>query len=336
MKRVLITGATGFVGANLARRLLRDGHQIHVLIRPDADTWRLDAILPELRREDGDIRNGDAVAGVVARVRPEWVFHLAAYGAYSWQSDPRPIYEVNVGGTMNLVAACLGCGVESFCQAGSSSEYGFKDHAPDECEAVGPVGAYAAAKAAATWYCRESARRHHLYFQTLRLYSAYGPYEDPARFIPTLVRCGFAGRFPDLTNPATARDFTHIDDIVEAFTRVIRHQGDDHGAIYNVGTGQQTTLADAVALSRDIFGIDDRPRWGTMDDRIWDTTAWVCNSRRLHAALGWRPTIDFVTGFRMTVEWFRQHTNRVAGGSGLRTRPEEPMASAPDDLTQVS
>ena len=102
MKRVIITGATGFVGANLARRLLHDQHQVHLLVRPGYTRWRIEAIRNDVRFHEADLRDEEAVANVVANIRPDWVFHLAAYGAYSWQTDLRRMVQTNVFQTIDL------------------------------------------------------------------------------------------------------------------------------------------------------------------------------------------------------------------------------------------
>ena len=83
MKRVLMTGGAGFVGANLARRLLHDGHELHLLIRPAHTAWRIEPIRRDVHLHTVDLTDADGLARVVTDVRPEWVFHVAAHGAYS-------------------------------------------------------------------------------------------------------------------------------------------------------------------------------------------------------------------------------------------------------------
>src|SRR5579871_624869 len=106
MKRCLITGASGFVGANLARRLLRDGHETHVFLRPEHQPWRLREIAAQLHVHAVDVANASEVLLAVHQIKPDWVFHLAAYGAYSSQTGFARMVDVNVTGTASLLDAC--------------------------------------------------------------------------------------------------------------------------------------------------------------------------------------------------------------------------------------
>lgn len=307
MKRVLVTGAAGFVGANLTRRLLVMGHQVHLLGTELGGAWRLQGICKDLTLHEVDLRDAEQVRQAVRIARPDWIFHLAVHGAYSWQTDPRTILETNVLGTAHLVEACRKVGFEMFVNTGSSSEYGRKNHAPSEDAWLEPNSCYAVSKAAATLYCRSTARKTGLAIPTIRLYSVYGPYEDPSRFVPALVLRGLAGTYPPLADPATARDFVHIDDVVEAYLRVAGKQPEDPGAVYNVGTGTQTTLGRMVEFSRRLFGIVGQPRWNSMPPRGWDTSVWVADIRRIQNELGWQPRYTPEEGLRSLAEWFREH-----------------------------
>ncbi len=170
MKRVIVTGATGFVGANLARRLLREGHETHLLVRPGYNGWRLEDVRQDVRLHEVDFGDAPALDKVVGAIRPDWIFHLAAHGAYSWQNDLAQIVQTNFIGTINLVEACLKTGCAAFVNTGSSSEYGFKTHAPSENEWLEPNSYYAVTKASATMFCRYTAQSRGAHLPTLRLY----------------------------------------------------------------------------------------------------------------------------------------------------------------------
>jgi dolichol-phosphate mannosyltransferase len=248
------------------------------------------------------------------------VFHLAAHGAYSWQADLEQMIETNIGGTVNLVRAFLASGGEAFVNSGSSSEYGYKRWAPPETEWLEPNSHYAVTKAAATLFCRYEAQDSGLRVVTLRLYSAYGPYEDPRRLIPSLVTRGLRGELPPLVNPDVARDFVYTDDVCDAFLLAASHPTCPPDAVYNVGSGVQTSLRELINVARRVLPFEAEPEWGTMEERHWDTTVWVADNRRIRADLGWQPRVDLEAGLRRTADWFREEPARLAGyervGSG--------------------
>jgi nucleoside-diphosphate-sugar epimerase len=303
-KRVLVTGGSGFVGANLARRLLADGHEVHLLLRQRRELWRLEEVMGELQVHEGDLVDAASVGRVLEASRPDWIFHLAAQGAYPTQTETLPIVQTNLVGTANLLEAAAAVGFEAFVNSGTSSEYGYKDHAPTEDEWLEPNSTYAVAKAAATMYCRQRARRTGLPVTTLRLYSVYGPFEEPSRLIPRLIAEGLQGRLPPLVNPTIARDYVHVEDACEAYLKAAA-AGTEPGAVYNIGTGVQTTLAEIVDLARRLLAVVAEPAWGTMPDRSWDTDVWVANSTRVRAELGWAPKLDLEQGLARTIAWYR-------------------------------
>ncbi len=321
MKRVLVTGGTGFVGANLARRLLGDGHDVHLLVRPGYRGWRIDSIRDSIRLHVAELGDKAQLAGLVEAVQPEWVFHLAAYGAYSTQTNLDRMIQTNLIGTVNLVEACLRVGFDAFVNAGSSSEYGLKDHAAAEDEWVDPNSHYALTKVSATQFCRYTALAQGVHLITLRLYSAYGAYEEPTRLMPTLIVNGLDGGLPPLVNPDIARDYVYIDDVCDAFLLAASQPNPQPGAVYNLGTGIQTTLGEVVAVARDVMQIDTEPRWGTMPDRKWDTSVWVADPRRIKQALNWQPRFGFEAGFRAMVDWLRSDSQMRAFYQSYRTLP---------------
>jgi UDP-glucose 4-epimerase len=306
MKRSLITGANGFVGANLARRLLAEGHRLHLLVRPGSAPWRLEGIEKEVELHEVELSDTDSLDRLIKALRPEYIFHLAAHGAYASQIDIHRMVESNILGTINLVQSCLKIGFETFVHTGSSSEYGFKSFAPAETEPIEPNSHYAVTKASATLFCRHTAQKQKVNLPTLRLYSVYGAYEEPARLIPTIILRGLEGTLPPLVRPEAAHDFVYIDDVCEAFLLAATQPCNEYGAIYNVGTGRQTTLREVVDVARRAMAIEAEPRWSTMPEREWDTSVWAANNEKIQKELGWQPRFTFEQGFIRTLDWFRR------------------------------
>jgi dolichol-phosphate mannosyltransferase len=315
--RVLVTGAGGFVGANLVRRLAEAGHETLAMVRPGGDPWRLDSF-PDARVIPLDLRDGDAVAQLLHREQPDAVFHLAAYGAYSRQQDSRLIAATDYTAFVTLVEACEQLGVPVLVNAGSSSEYGVKSEPPTEDASLEPSSDYAVAKAAASLYARHVGRERGYRVVTLRLYSVYGPWEDPARFIPTLLVHARRGELPPLVAPHVAHDFIHVDDVVDAFLLAAAKPA--AGAVYNVGSGTQTTIEDVVGVVSRIFGLTVQPRWGSMPDRPWDSASWQADPRLIERELGWRPTRSLEHGLEDLARWFEKSPalwDRYGGGVRL-------------------
>lgn len=305
MNRVLITGASGFVGANLARRLLHDSYEVHLLLRNDRDNWRLRDINSECRITIGDVSDGDSVRSCVRKSKPQIVFHLAAYGAYSYQTGMEAMIATNLLGCVSLMDACVESNVECFVQTGSSSEYGYKDHAANEEEHLEPNSHYAITKAAATHYCSHAAKTSGIRAATARLYSVYGPFEEPTRLIPTLLVHCLKGKLPPLVSPTTARDFVFVDDAVAALVRIAQSSAMAPGAVYNVSSGTQVRLEQLVEQVRSILRVDEEPRWGAMPGRQWDTDVWVGNAAAIERDIGWKAETSLADGLRATAEWFR-------------------------------
>jgi nucleoside-diphosphate-sugar epimerase len=305
--RALVTGAAGFVGANLVAALAAAGHDVVAWTHPGGETWRLDELDGAAEVEAVELLDSEAIEAGVERARPDWIFHLAAHGAYSWQRDPERIMQTNLVSTVRLLGACRARGFEAFVHAGSSSEYGFQDHAPAESELPEPNSDYAVMKASATLHCRFVAQREDLHIVTLRLYSVYGPWEEPGRLMPTLVARGLEGKLPPLVSPDTPRDFVSVADADRAFLTAAERTDVERGSVFNIGSGRQTTLREVVEVARRELGIEAEPNWGTEPQRDWDAAVWVGDPRKAEAELGWRAEDDLETGFAALADWVRAH-----------------------------
>jgi dolichol-phosphate mannosyltransferase len=217
--------------------------------------------------------------------------------------------EANLMAAVALLDACAEMGVDAYVQTGSSSEYGLKDHPAREDEILQPNSHYAITKAAATHYAQLISGQRNLHAVTLRLYSIYGPYEEPSRLIPRLLVNGFNQQLPPLVSPAVARDFVHVDDAVEAILNAAASPNLPRGSVYNVCSGTQSTVASVVALVRKLLAVTSEPVWSSMESRSWDTSTWVGSPLAIQRDLGWLAAIDLETGLTRTIEWFQSHPN---------------------------
>ena len=209
----------------------------------------------------------------------------------------------NVEGTGNLLQRD-GCGVRGVREHRFVVRVRAEDHPPDESEPLEPNSDYAETKASATELCRSMAVQHQLPLCTLRLYSVYGPYEEPTRLMPRLIVHGRRGTLPELVDARTARDFIDVNDVVRAYLLAAASATQEPGGVYNVGSGVQTTVGEAVAIARRALGITAEPQWLSMTPRSWDTQTWVANITRIRARLHWQPTRSLPQGFEAMVQWY--------------------------------
>jgi len=315
---ILVTGASGFVGACLCRHFAAKGQRVVAIHRPGSTPggrWRLrDGPALEIQSRDVDLGAQDDVQALVRELQPRAIVNCAAYGAYPHQVDPTRTYHVNFDGVRYLLEAAREVdGFRAFVQAGSSSEYGSNCSAPREDSAPVPDSDYAVSKVAATAFVQLSGTKRGVPAWVLRLSSVYGPYEDASRLVPRLLTQGRKQAYPPLVRPQISRDFVHIDDVCAAFERVVEVAPTlPRGEIFNIGTGTCTTLADIVARVRKLFAISEEPTWGSMSNRHWDHADWYSNPQKANDVLGWRATTSLDDGLARTARWMDENPSLLA------------------------
>lgn len=305
MARVLVTGAGGFVGTNLVRALLKRGDEVHAMVHAGSTHSRLADIREQLTLHEIEMADRDAVAGVIERVAPEEVYHLAHYGGNRGQNDAPQVRRVIIEGTAALYEACARMNsMPVIVHTGSSSEYGAKKEAMREDMAPEPITEYGVAKLWATLYGEYLRREKGMSITTLRLFSVYGPYESEARLFPAVTIAFLKGTAPSLSNPETVRDFVYVEDVVEALLLAARRP---YG-IYNIGTGIETTLHRTVEGIEKEVGVSLPLVWGGDAGRgAIDLTTWRADTTLARQNLGWEATTPLAEGIKKTVEWFRQN-----------------------------
>lgn len=304
-KRVLVTGSTGFVGANLTRELLKQGHEVHSILRQTSNDWRIRDIIGEINAHMLDLSSVQAVQAAVQEIRPQVVFHLATYGGYPMQQDEQKIIETNIVGTANLLAAAKKAKPECFVNAGTSSEYGIKEKAMRETDLLQPVGFYGVAKAFSTLLCSAAWLTASMPTVTLRLFSPYGYFEEPTRLVPYVTQCFLKAEQPLLASPKSVRDFVFIEDVVSAFLLASKTEN-VVGEIINIAGGKQQSVGKVVELLHELCNAKIEPRWQAVKPRASEPRKWVADITKARKVLGWKPRHGLQEGLRKTVEWHRK------------------------------
>ncbi len=303
--KVLITGGTGFVGACLARRLLRERHNVHVFVRKESNTWRLEDIRKNITEHFVDLRHAAIVDQTVEKIRPQVIYHLATYGGFADQKDVKSILESNFLGTVNLLRACEQAGFDYFVNTGSSSEYGIKSGPMDERDILEPIETYGVAKAASTLFCQLEGVTKKLPIVTLRLFSPYGPWDDPKRLIPYVIKSALRGEAPKLSLPESVRDYIFIDDVLNAYTTVVKQPF--YGEIFNVGSGTQHALGTVVATITNICQNAPTPVWGAVKKQRAEPVRWVANVDKAWQKFNWKPLTTLQKGLEHTIAWMKSN-----------------------------
>lgn len=306
-KTFLITGPTGFVGACLAHRLVEMGCETHAILREGSNTWRINGILDKLQIHRADLANLPELSNAVREAKPDIIYHTAAYATYPHQTDVNRMIQTNIIGTSNLLNACCATGFESFVNAGSSSEYGQKDRPIKETDLLEPSTPYGATKTCATLLCQMEAKNKNLPINTIRIFSAYGFFEERARLIPTAIKACLTGENPKLGPPNSVRDYIFVEDIVGLFLR-ISESPEICGQIFNAGGGRQRTTREVVEMIIKITESKVKPLWGEVSARLAnEPKCWEADMTKARDMLGWAPMITLEEGLSKTIKWFNKN-----------------------------
>jgi len=308
MKRVLITGATGFIGSVLARRLIKEGHEVHAFIRPGSDTWRLDDVYDKFKAiYTVNLYNKDLVQTFVEHVNPEIIYHFAANRASSDSSSLSGDISTNIIGTWNLLEAAKKINYELFVNAGSSSEYGQKQYSMRETDVLEPNSYHSFAKGSQTLLCQTHASVEDKPIVTLRFFSVYGPYERKSRLIPAVILGALNKEILNLSYQWVSRDFIYIDDVVDVCLK-IEQLCYCPGEIINIGTGSQSTIKQVVDIVSSVVGRELECSWES-DGRVWDTDNWVADISACRESFSWEPKVSLREGLEKTINWMKKNAN---------------------------
>jgi UDP-glucose 4-epimerase len=317
---VLVTGATGFLGSHLTRRLVHDGARVHVFARHDSSFARLADVSAQLTCWTGDLGDGAAIDRCLDEARPRIVFHLAGFAAgRSWHpgaaSDAllATSYEVNVGGTLRLLTAVARNphGITRVIRTGGLEEYGRGPLPFREEQREAPISAYSASQVAATHLAEMLHRQLELPVVTLRPALAYGPGQAETFFIPSLIRACLAGSPFEMSAGSQTRDLIYVDDVIEACVRAGTAPGID-GQVINVGSGQEHRIRDIAERVVRLTGGRTALRIGVVTPRGPDLERLVCDPSRAARLLDWQADTLLEEGLTRTIAWHRR-----AGSSSL-------------------
>lgn len=306
---MLVTGAGGFIGSQLAERLVEIGADVRGFFRYTSGGGRgwIDHAAADIRNAIdpvlGDLRDADAVQDAVRGT--DVVFHLGALIGipYSYV-HPRETFDTNVTGTLNVITAARDHGVSLVVHTSTSETYGTATYVPiDEKHPLQAQSPYSATKIAADKLAESFQHSYGLPVTTIRPFNTYGPRQSSRAVIPTIAAQAILGTTVTLGHLTPTRDFTYVSDTVDGFVRAAAVGA--IGQTFNLGSGQEISVGGLVELIGEVLDRElnvehdrdrDRPKTSEVDRLVADTT-------RAREVLGWEPTVSLREGLRRTIEW---------------------------------
>ena len=306
---IFVFGAGGFIGINLFNTIFRYRKDVYAITQDPHNNWRFIVNnIPSGNILSCDINELIILNNTLEEYKPKTIFNLAAYGAYSRQKEYRKIYNTNFNSAVNIIEQLKTPGFAAYVHAGSSSEYGMNSAAPPEDAPLVPNSHYAVSKVASYYSVKYYGAIENLPVAHLRLYSAYGAWEEPDRLMPVLVSAARKQQYPPLVDPNISRDFIDVYDVCTAFIATAIEIEKVKGEAFNIGTGVKTTIRELTDLTMKQFHIPNPPEFGNMPNRNWDMPDWYSNSEKAKRLLGWEYTIPLADGLH-SVDLWQQETN---------------------------
>ncbi|MDQ1510862.1 MAG: hypothetical protein QOG50_2706 [Actinomycetota bacterium] len=290
-----VTGATGFIGSRIVRRLLAAGSEVTVLVRAGSNTVRIADVLSDVRQIDGDVRATDSFAHLL---RP---FDTCIHSA--WYAEPgkylrSPENGQLVGATLELAQRLVSAGCGRFVGVGTCYEYDTGTGLLTEDSPTQPTTPYAAAKLATATALR---RVPDLETAWIRLFWQYGPYEDERRLVPAIVTALLREHRAASTSGHQVRDFLHVDDVAAAVVAVANSQAT---GVVNVGSGKPVTVRHVVEAIGAATGRADLLDIGGLQQADGEPEVVYADNQRLRS-LGWTASYGLAEGIADTVQWWR-------------------------------
>lgn len=310
---VFVTGADGFIGSHLTRRLIEDGAKVHVFLKKGAGHSRLGDLFGRMEIQEGDIRDFRTVSLCLKKIKPAFIFHLAAWRNVVRQPEVlEEMMDVNLRGTVTLLrAAHAGLSrLKCFINTGTCEEYGDGPVPFREDQRESPVSPYSASKVAATHYCSMMFSSFGLPVMTLRPFLTYGPGQDADMFIPSLITHCLMKKNFSMTRGDQTREFNYVSDIVHAFMCAAYRYEKCCGEIINVGNGREYTVFDVALKITDMTGSPIRLLRGAIPKRPGEAVRFFSDHRKARVLLQWKPSVSLDQGLRKTIAWYREHFKR--------------------------
>lgn len=313
IKKVLITGGAGFIGSNLAQRLVEKKFKVGIIERPTADLWRIRDIVSSVKMYNADLQDTRAISKAISDFKPDVIFHLATY--YAIEHKPAEIPDMlntNVVGAINLLEAARETEVKLFVNTSSCFVYKASKDKLREDSVLDPLNLYALTKVSAEEVCTFYSEKYGSRCITFRIFAPYGPGDHKRRLIPCIIESFLKKQRPRMTSGKQRWDFIYVDDIVDAYLSLLNVPGLPlRHEIFNIGTGVAISVREIGEQLKKIINTNVEPEWSAVEHRkneVWFISADISKAKRL---LGWTPKTQILEkGLELTVKWFKNKESK--------------------------
>jgi len=311
--RVLVTGATGFIGSHLTRRLVGAGAEVHALTSTVSSVYpvRLVDIREQVTLHGGNLCDSGAMASLVEHAQPSIVFHLGAYThvGKSWDRIDECI-QTNVHGSVTLLQALARTDYERFVYTSTSEVYGDITVPFREDAAAEPLSPYSVSKYAGERFCRMLEKGLGWPIVVVRPFNAYGPAQSPDRIIPEIIVKALHKQRLAMTQGRQTREFNYVEDLVEGFIRAATVPGIE-GEVFNIGGGEELSMRDLAQEILDIMGNPIEPELGALPERPTEIPAMRSDVTKARSRLGLPPFRPLSEGLIPTIAWYRRELEQA-------------------------
>lgn len=305
MNKILVTGGAGFVGSAVVHKLLALDRDVAVIVRPTTDLRRIRDVLDRVTVIYGNLFHINESRKEIGRFAPECVAHLGWGGVSGADRNGTQQLE-NLTSSIDLYRLTEEIGCNYFLGLGSQAEYGVQAGKINENSPTRPTTVYGAAKLATALVLERTAAKSRRPFAWLRLFSSYGPDDDPSYMIPYLTTSLLSGKCPALTQAEQIWDYIHVDDVAAAIAATIDARA---CGIYNLGSGSGRPLREIITMVRDLINPALPLGFGQMPYRADQVMHLEADISALTKVINWSSHITLENGLTGVVEWHKQNSS---------------------------
>ena len=312
-RKIIVTGANGFIGANLCHFFSSKGYEVHAIVRNGSDNWRLKDIKQNINiLQLGELKI-NALNEVFSNIKPNVVLNAIGADQKVFLDNFEGTWDSNFMTLVRIISSLKNIQLENFVHAGSSFEYGKaisnQGVLTEELECR-PVSEYATAKLMQTNYLRQAAYQYLLPTVVLRIFNAYGPFESKKSLVSYVIIKALKNEEIILKNPGVIRDFIYMEDVMNAFLHSINQSLNSVFSLYNIGTGVGTSVS---ALVDNVLSISDSKSEKNFEKGDLrpenDLSGFLADIKLARSELKWSPLYPIEKGLQKDIEWFSENQN---------------------------